>query len=163
MTEKRNFQSFINETLGAGFERFFDIEYPAQTRSKDSKVHKAAVEKLARNWVGTVMLKIGTRGHAHITVTEERSDGSIIFHIFLGGCDWEKFEKGKYPLRWYRVTGGSAYERAMNPARLGGLLHYFVMNLDCPIDVFAGDINSVFRRADSRSVVVVDPRSQRSS
>ena len=153
MTEKRSFQCLINEALGAGFERFFDIEYPAPTNPKEIKDHKAKVERLARNWVGTVMLKTGTRGHAHITVTEPRSDGSIVFHIFLGGCEWEKFEKDNYLRRWYLATAGAAYQRPLEPARLGGLLHHFVMQLDCPMDVFAGDINSVFRRADFVSAV----------
>jgi hypothetical protein len=151
MAKMRSFRSLVNAALEAGFERFYDIEYPAPTRPKDIEDH-GRVEKLARDWVGRVMLSTGTRKHAHIRVTEARSDGSIVFHIFLGGCDWEKFEKGRYLQRWYEKTGGAAYKRSLEPARLGGLLHHFVMKLDCRMEVLAGaiDPNMTFRRSDFR-------------
>jgi hypothetical protein len=150
MGEKLHFNNLMSKALSAGFERFFDIEYLAPTKGTDIAKHRAVAEKLSRNWVGTVMLSTGTCEHSHIRVTEERADGSIVFHVFLGGCDWKSFEEGRYLLRWYQKTCGAAYERPLEPSRLRGLLYHLVMKLGCPMDVLTGAIspNVIFRRSD---------------
>lgn len=151
MTSSRNFANFLDRVLKTEFERLYDIEFPASGENEDVAAHSAKAQKLARTWAGTVWLRTGMREQASmITVPEAGRDGKLLFHVFLAGCDWEKFEEQNYPFQWYVNTTGRAQLRKLKGRRLRGLLHHFVMDLDCPMDVVTPlhDPNHTYRRAD---------------
>jgi hypothetical protein len=111
MKEKLDFQRIIDAPLSEGIERFFDLEYPAPEDQEDIEGHKAKALHLAWNWCGRVMISTGTKDYTRIMITEARSDGSLVFHVFLAGCDWKKFREGKHLFGWYLLTTSRAVQR----------------------------------------------------
>jgi hypothetical protein len=146
MLERQSFEGFIKPVLAEGFDYFVDIEYPAPIRKKAAEERKAMANKAARNWVGRIMLSAGRQGYRDIIVTEERADCSFWFHILFAGCSRTKFDDGTWLRRWWSKYGGKAYERRLDHERIGGLLRYLVMQVNCPMRVFTADINSTYRR-----------------
>jgi hypothetical protein len=153
MTSSRKFANFLDRVLKSEFERLYSLEYPAPERNEDVAAHSVRAQKRAANWAGHVWLRTGMRDQAaRIIVTEARPDGSFLFHIFLAGCDWKKFGKANYCFQWYSGTTGGAQLRRYQGRPLRGLLHHFVMELDCPMDIVTPlhSPNHTYRRADFR-------------
>jgi hypothetical protein len=150
MFERKRFEDFINPVLEEGFDRFCTVGYPAPPCGEESEAWNARADKAARNWVGRIMLSAGTRDYRHVRVTEERPDGSFWFHVLFGGCDWTKVADRIWLHGWWLRYNEKAYERHLDHERIGGLLRYFVMQLDCPIWVFTSEVNGTYRREDFR-------------
>ena len=169
------FKAFIEPILAPGFEWFGALHYPSPTRDEDDPrklelwerlanrpitrfalegreaIRKlyARADKAASNWAGGIMLKVGTQEFRQITVIERRPDFSVQYHFLFGGCSsWKGFDNGGYLRKWRDEHHDKAYERTLNNERIGGLLNYLVMQLDCPIKFFTPEVEGTYHRSD---------------
>lgn len=157
--EKRKFGDFINEVLSEGYDWFFDLYYPSPTEGehdpellklwenpRDTKEGREAIERktthriqCVNDWMGELMVHAGKQEYRFIKVTELRRDFSCRYYILLGGCRSSGINDRDWHQRWREMSGGYAYERELDE-RIGGLLHFFVMRLGCPIEI--GEVES---------------------
>jgi hypothetical protein len=143
----------IKEALQAGIERAFDMGYPAPKSGQDFFDHRVVAEREARKWARFVLRKTGKPRCAAIMVFDDQPDGSQLFYLFLGGCDWPMFDKG-YLRLWERRTAGPAAPSELDLENLEELLFILAYRFRCPIDFYVGPRSprSTFRRGEFLSI-----------
>jgi hypothetical protein len=148
LATEQNFTKFVDQLLAARFDLFLDLEYPAPIPCEDIAKHQAKALLAARSFAAEVTLKKGSRSCARLIVTESRSDGSFLFHVFFAGCEWTKVDNRRWLHKWWLQHLGGARRRRLKTAQLGGLLRYLVMQAGCSIDALAPDLGGTYCRDD---------------
>jgi hypothetical protein len=166
------FRTFIDDLLLRGFDQFVTLYYPgprpvweyadeserlmeARRDLQDEKRRAARARRFQRaqecyeQWLAEIREKANGNDVRYISAIERRaSRRDFMFHVLLGGCNWNEFELTDWwKPRWKELSGGTAFPRQIDK-RVGGLLRYFVFKVGCVLEVDCGNLQRRFTASD---------------